>query len=687
MKRLSPKSKGHGRTELAGEVRALMKKVERLQKDLSNFRTVEKAHEDSEARYRSLVKHSSDGVFLFDPGTLEILEANNSFLIMTGYEEKEITRLLLTDLIVMTKKEILSNVRNVLQKKELVLGLRKYRRKDGSLIDVEITSSLINHNNNRFIMVNVRDVTERLKYQLKLERQASMLREQAEIIDIAEDAIIVQDMKGRIAFWNKGAQGRYGFSSNEALGKNATRLLRTKFPEKIKSIRRKLLFEGNWDGEITQKTKNGIEIVAISKWKLRRDEKGRPIGILEINRDITERKRAEIFLEESKEELEQRVAQRTSELIEANSRLLHELKRRKQVEDMLRRGAERYKDLFDNSPIGIYRADPKGRIIMANQTMIRMIGYTSYDEFSAARSKDKSYEPTYIGRNIKECLEKEGRVSGFDARWELHDGSVIYVRENAKAVKDGKGKTLYYEGTVEDISERRQAEERIDQYQKQLRSLASELSLAEERERRRIANLLHDHIGQMLALAKIKLGSIRNVLGEDELAREIEEIRDHMGQAIKFTRSLTFELSPPILYELGLESALEWLTEQPGGQDSIRREFESDGTYKPINDGMRVLLFTAVRELLVNVVKHSGASRAKVTVRRVDGNISIHVSDNGNGFNASKRGYHIAEARGFGLFSIRERLHSFGGHMDVRSGIGRGTRIILLAPLEHSEGG
>lgn len=679
------KNRTVGEKGIAGEVKALMKTAARLQNALKRFRTVEKALEDSEAKYRLLVKHSSDGVLLFDPYTLEILEANTSFLLMTGYEEKEITSFRLTDIILMSKKEIIANAKKVLQKKELVFGLRKYRKKDGTLIDVEITSSLINHNNAKFIMVNVRDVSDRLRSQHKLEKQADILREQAEIIDIAEDAIIVQDMKGRITFWNNGARGRYGFTSEEALGKNVSRLLRTKFPEKVENIRKKILFKGKWDGEITQKTKSGRELVVFSKWKLRRDEKGRPVAILEINNDITERKRAERSLEESKKELENRVALRTSELMNANSRLVFELKRRKQVEDLLRRAAERYKDLFDNSPIGIYRIDQDGRILMANPALIRMMGYASYDEFSSVRSFKKSCEPTYLGKKIKDRLGKEGRIRGFEARWKLPDGSVIYVSENARAIKDDDGKTLYYEGTVEDISERRQTQERIDQYQRQLRSLASELSLAEERERRRIATLLHDHIGQMLAVSKIKLGSIQDVLKDNGLADEIKEIRDHVGQAIKITRSLTFELSPPILYDLGLEAALEWLTEQLEEQSSIRREFESDGVYKPISDGMRVLLFTAVRELLVNVTKHSGASQVKVTVRRLDGNISIHVADNGTGFNASKRSYHIAEARGFGLFSIRERLHSLGGHMDVRSGVGRGTRIILIAPLEHEE--
>ncbi|HOC47066.1 MAG TPA: ATP-binding protein, partial [Syntrophorhabdaceae bacterium] len=134
---------------------------------------------------------------------------------------------------------------------------------------------------------------------------------------------------------------------------------------------------------------------------------------------------------------------------------------------------------------------------------------------------------------------------------------------------------------------------------------------------------------------------------------------------------------------LGLEPAVEWLTEQLEEQNAITCAFENDGSLKPISDEIRVLLFTAVRELLVNVVKHAAAQHVKITIRRIDDSISIHVADDGTGFNASKKSYHLAEARGYGLFSIRERLHSLGGHMDVRSWIGRGTRIVLQAPLKR----
>ena len=104
---------------------------------------------------------------------------------------------------------------------------------------------------------------------------------------------------------------------------------------------------------------------------------------------------------------------------------------------------------------------------------------------------------------------------------------------------------------------------------------------------------------------------------------------------------------------------------------------------QPVNDEIRIFLFTAVRELLANVTKHARAEKVKVTVRKAENNISIHVADNGAGFNAAKMHFYLDENKGFGLFSIRERLHHLGGQMEIRSQKNRGTRVILHAPLKH----
>jgi len=667
------------------EIARLKQKISELEKSEAELRRVENALRESEERYRSLIKQSSDGVYIFDPETGDILEANNQFLKMLGYSEDEIMHLSMYDIVTLDRTTIDINIKKVFQNGEYLSGLRQYVAKNGSLIDVEISSTLINYGDSHVIMVNVRNVTDRLKTENELKRQAARLGDQAELLDIAEDAITVSDINGTIMFWNHGAVERYGWSKYEALGKNIHELLKTEFPEPFDNIKKELFEKGRWEGELTHKSVEGKRIIVESRWALRKDINNNPIAIMEINNDITKYKQAEKALQKAKDELEHRVGERTAELREANERLVLELNRRKLIEEMLRKGAERYKNLFENSPIGIYRTNPDGRILMANPTLVRMLGYNSFNELASSASKKADYEPTYLKKKIKKRLDKGERVRGFEAKWKRYDNTVIHVRENAKAIRAADGAVLYYEGTVEDISERKKAEEKIDSYQKQLRSLASDLSLAEERERRRIATILHDHIGQVLAISKIKLGALLEQAKTSAFIANLKEVREHIEQAILYTRSLTFELSPPILYELGLEAALEWLTEQVHEQHGIVYEFENDNHPKPVSDEIRVFLFTAVRELLVNVAKHAGAQKVKVTVRRIGDTISIHVADNGVGFSISRMNSYLDKNKGFGLFSIRERMSHLGGQMDIRSQRGRSARICLVAPLKFEE--
>jgi PAS domain S-box-containing protein len=672
---------GMTREELIDELKGMEIEIRTLKASTERYLRIEKALRESEERYRSLVKQSSDGVYIFDPKTAKILEANEQFKKMLGYTEEEIAVLSLYDIVILEKKVIEASIKKVLRDGIYIYGLRHYRCKNGSAIDVEISATLIHYGEVQVVMVNLRNITERRRAEKKLETQATQLQEQEELLDIADDAIIVLDMEDRIIFWNHGAVERYGWAKDEVRGRVGHELLHTVFPQPLSEIKSKLRSGGRWEGELDQIKRSGEKIVVESRWALRCDNQDNPIAIMEINNDITERKQAQIALQKAKDDLELRVAERTAELQNANDRLLIELNRRKRIEEMLQKGAERYRNLFVNSPLGIYRISTDGQILMANPTLIRMLGYSSFDELTSTGPKRRDYEPSYLRKKIRDRLEKEGKIRGFETKWRKPDKSIMFVRENARAIRASDGTLLYYEGTVEDITEQKKAEKKIQSYQKQLRSLASDLSLAEEQERRRIATMLHDHIGQILAISKIKLGALLQSANNDGFLEQLEEVREHVEQAIQYTRSLTFELSPPILYDLGLESALEWLTEQIKEQHGISCDFETDNTPKPVRDEIRIVLFSAVRELLMNVAKHALAQTAKVTIRRVNENIVVHVADNGTGFTVSKMNFYLDENKGFGLFSIRERLRHLGGQMDVRSAKGRGTRVILTAPL------
>jgi signal transduction histidine kinase len=235
-----------------------------------------------------------------------------------------------------------------------------------------------------------------------------------------------------------------------------------------------------------------------------------------------------------------------------------------------------------------------------------------------------------------------------------------------------------------EVGVRKRAESQVATYQDNLRSLASSLSLAEERERRRLAVYLHDQIGHTLALANIKLGEIQQSLPGQFPgfpAAELKKAGSLLEQAIHDTHSLTFKISSPILYELGLAAALEWLTEQVQKEHGISTRFIADGSAVPLDDDVRVLLFQAVNELLVNVVKHAQAKNMEVTIQQKGGNLKVAVGDDGVGFQMPQTESPRWERCGFGLFSIRERLRPYGGVLEVQSEPGAGTHITLTVPL------
>ena len=227
------------------------------------------------------------------------------------------------------------------------------------------------------------------------------------------------------------------------------------------------------------------------------------------------------------------------------------------------------------------------------------------------------------------------------------------------------------------------AEQNLLAYQEKLRSLASDLSMTEERERRRLSSVLHDSIGQTLAFCKIKLGSVQRsarLAGSDKRLREVLGM---IEQSISDTRRLTLELSPPILHELGLVPAIDWLCARIAEQHGLRFDVEDEaGSPEPEPD-IRILLFHAVREVIVNAVKHAKASHGSIRIFRADGSFSVQVEDDGGGFDASLLQDHRTGHDGFGLFHIRERLHSQGGTLEIASAPGRGTRVCLTVPLRR----
>jgi PAS domain S-box-containing protein len=350
----------------------------------------------------------------------------------------------------------------------------------------------------------------------------------------------------------------------------------------------------------------------------------------------------------------------------------------------LRETEKRFRKIFEEAAHGMSLVDMEGHIQDVNPALLKMLGFNKNElvgkSFKALLFPEDAMRN---GRLFQELCAGKSDSYSRECRYRHKDNRVVWGQVTVSLLRTTGGAPQYAVAMVADITHRKKAEEDIRTYQEQLQSLASELSLTEERERHRLATDLHDHIGQALAVSKIKLGMLQKSAASPEQAKPLGEVRELIDQMIQDTRSLTFELSTPVLYELGFEAAVEWFAKHVRSQHGINVEVQQDMAPIPMDDEIKVLLFRSVRELMINIVKHAQARNARVTIRREDDGINIAVEDDGVGIKNVQRDPRLKSDSGFGLFSIRERLHYLGGQVQVESEHGRGTKITLIVPRQH----
>jgi signal transduction histidine kinase len=233
-----------------------------------------------------------------------------------------------------------------------------------------------------------------------------------------------------------------------------------------------------------------------------------------------------------------------------------------------------------------------------------------------------------------------------------------------------------------DVPNREEAEQRSleSPQHAQLQRLTSQLVQAEQRERRRLAQVLHDQLQPYLVAARLKIELLGRHFQDDALRPTLQQIDQLLEQAVVESRSLTVELSPPVLYQHGLAAGLKWLAQWIEEKHGLPIRTQLDPEASPLAEAASTLLFQAVRELLFNVVKHAQAEWAELTLRKLDDDqVQIIVTDLGLGFDPAQLESRDA-ADCFGLFSIRERLAAIGGRLEITSAPGRGTSVRLHAP-------
>lgn len=492
-------------------------------------------------------------------------------------------------------------------------------------------------------------------------------------------AIFSLDSSGRIVDLNPAAARMANRPSGDLIGRHYDSLILPKHHVRLRELWRKVCQGQKQTLELTNVNAQGqpqvIRLLAMAQLS----PEGSITAVFVTVSDVTQSRRQARHAILENRLLERRVVQRTAELIRANRRLQAEIA----VRQAAQQAADHLAAIVASSDDAIIRLASDGTILSWNDAAERFYGYRPSEVIGCSLKRLCPSDGQLIGQMLHRISRGE-HVSHFETPLRRQDGQLVDVSLALSPVCDSQGAVVGASAIARDMTQRKQmeqalrdSEERYRQLANRLQAMTVQLSLMEEQERRQVAMDLHDGLGQTLTLSQIKLNQLQKqpeLTGQQQIA--LAEIERLVGQANQSVRSLTFQISPPVLYDLGLSPALHWLAEDLLRQYDFHVAVQEDSDLPAIEEHWPVVLFRAIRELLLNAFKHSGAKRASVRLFREDAHFCLQVRDSGAGFDPSS-----VQSRGFGLLSIQQRVNHLGGSVRVRSAPGHGTCVTIRVPL------
>ena len=472
------------------------------------------------------------------------------------------------------------------------------------------------------------------------------MREQAAILELAP--VLVRDLESRIVLWTRGAELLYGFSKAEALGCVSHELFQTEFAEGRAHVDERLRSVGQWEGELVHCKRDGERLVVASRQIVYCDSTGRPVRILEVNADITERKRAEQGLRES------------------------------QV---------RFERIIESATDAIISIDEAQRVVLFNAAAERMFGCAAVealgrplDRFiperlrAAHRAHVRAFGATGV---TSRAMGKLGHLTALRA-----DGGEFPIEASISQTEVGAAKLFTV--ILRDTTERKEAEEALSRSEGQLRALAARLLRAREEEAIRIARELHDQLGRCLTTLKLDLGWIEHGLTggvAGESARALLEKAQRMSQALDETvytvRRISAELRPGVLDDLGLAAAIEWQARDFQARSGVTCVVKVPEEDLQLGREQATALFRIFQESLTNVARHAQATKVWVHLGEEAGAVVLEVEDDGVGISLAQ----LAERHSLGLLGMRERAEAFGGEVELAGAPGQGTTVVVRMPV------
>jgi len=727
----------HQRTE---HLRTLEESNQRLNIEIGEREKAQKALKASEALFRNVFRTSPEAIVISRLSDGLILDVNEGFKVLTGHSKSAVIGKTAEEINLWkasrNRKAFVENLNRYGSVRNLAT---QFITRDGSVKSVLLSSKIVPLQNEPNILTVARDITEIKAAEARLKKSEEKFRS---FFEAAADLIHLFDGQGRILMTNPAALERLQYNADQMIGRMLSDFMTVRSAEDFRRHFHSLLSHGFHRGEYELMTSSGAVVNVDTSASVIRGDNGEPLHIISFQKDITERKLAERKLEASHRFL--LIANRHSKMTPVLDAFMKEIKNLTRCQAVAVRilndnGSAPYAASFGFEPevCVLEKADSEGpfgasgnlgicRHMLNGKLFSALPCFTEHGSFHSNHTSQfwgsiANYEkditknvcsqvgfeslaliPIRLGEATIGLIHVADRQKNkiFPSIVEILESAAMQLGSAIQRIRAEEALEAAYdelERTVqarteelrktnlhlqEEIEEHRKTEQSLLQYQTQLRTLSAELLKAGERERRRIAAEIHDRIGQTLAITKIQLGALRACLSDKKILMSVDAVRDLVSQTIKDTRSLTFELSPPVLYELGLMAALQWLAETLQKQSGLIVQLKhNNGDETRINNTIRELLFRTIRELLLNVVKHAQARQAIVSIYILPNHVTVVVRDDGVGFSPDTLNAEDTTSRGFGLFSIQEQLNHHGGRSTIDTLQGAGTQITIELPL------
>lgn len=330
--------------------------------------------------------------------------------------------------------------------------------------------------------------------------------------------------------------------------------------------------------------------------------------------------------------------------------------------------------------------NPENRKIkLANSAVEKIFGYKPSEVIG------KNTEFLYVNHEMYETfgLESEAELDNHgkyqtEFQMKRKDGSIIETENTVSSIQDNKGWQSGVVSVIRDVTIRKQTERRLYEYQESLKEMTTELSLIEEKQRKEFAANIHDHLSQLLVISQMKINDLK-IQFQNENKQQLETISKHIAEALENSRQITYDLSPPVLYELGLVETMYWLIDKLNEEQDIKADFITNVETIKLPESKLILVFRVIQELVNNVLKHAQAENVEIVFKVKSDLLEINVDDDGKGFNVNSSLDTKYKKGGFGLFAVKERVNNLEGEFLVRSEPGNGTSVKISLPLNDKK--